>query len=234
MAMIHYFNKFLLLLLFQGVVSGGLKADKEALLDFATVVVPHSGHRRLQLMGWSHKKAAQICSSWLGVTCNPDRSRVAGLRLPRMGLAGAIPENTIRRLDALQTLNLQNNRLSGSIPPSLKRFPASSFRGKLFLCGPPLSHQCPPLHQHYIYAQPPSPSRSLLAHRLLLSQIPNSGPQTSPEAIKKPNKNVILIAVLGVVLACIAFFIMWRCHRKWKREKRERIKPVSEAPAPTN
>ncbi|VFQ75071.1 unnamed protein product [Cuscuta campestris] len=92
--------------------SSDLDKDKKALLDF---VVPHG-------LGW--KPADPICSSWAGVACNSDRSRVAELRLSGFGLCGSIPENTtLGRLDALETLHLENNFLAGPIPWGLGLLP---------------------------------------------------------------------------------------------------------------
>ncbi|VFQ69047.1 unnamed protein product [Cuscuta campestris] len=92
--------------------SSDLDKDKKALLDF---VVPHG-------LGW--KPADPICSSWAGVACNSDRSRVVELRLSGFGLCGSIPENTtLGRLDALETLHLENNFLAGPIPWGLGLLP---------------------------------------------------------------------------------------------------------------
>ncbi|RAL45575.1 hypothetical protein DM860_009439 [Cuscuta australis] len=94
------------------VVTSNLDTDKQALLKFA---VPHG-------LGWdpSDDDDDSICSSWPGVTCSSDRSRVVRLQLPGFGLCGPLPENTtIGRLDALEVLHLENNFLTGPIPPGL-------------------------------------------------------------------------------------------------------------------
>ncbi|RAL40096.1 hypothetical protein DM860_008236 [Cuscuta australis] len=97
-----------LLLLLQVVVASDLETDKQALLSFA---IPHG-------IGW--KSAGPICSTWAGVTCNSGRDRIVGLRLSGLGLCGSIPENTtLGRLDALEALHLENNFLTGPIPPGL-------------------------------------------------------------------------------------------------------------------
>ncbi|KAI3473053.1 hypothetical protein Pfo_030022 [Paulownia fortunei] len=85
-----------------------LKSDREALLDFASAV-PHA--RRLN---WQN--SSSVCTSWSGVTCTTDGTRVMALRLPGFGLLGPIPENTLGRLDGLMTLSLRSNYLNGSLP----------------------------------------------------------------------------------------------------------------------
>ncbi|CAH9109655.1 unnamed protein product [Cuscuta epithymum] len=140
---ICYFLVIHIFILRKGVVAD-LKADKEALLEFASAV---GGGEKL---GWSRE--AQICSDWAGVKCRG--SRVVELHLPGMGLSGGIPENTIERLDALRALSLDNNSFTGSlpwklmklkslnesnnsfegsIPASLSRFPHPSFAGNALL-----------------------------------------------------------------------------------------------------
>ncbi|KAJ8452731.1 hypothetical protein Cgig2_005067 [Carnegiea gigantea] len=81
--------------------------DKQALLDFL-LRMPHS-----RLLNWAPNTQ---CCSWIGITCNADRTRVVALRLPGVGLSGSIPSNTLGRLSALQTLSLRKNRISGPFP----------------------------------------------------------------------------------------------------------------------
>lgn len=137
----------LLIFLQRVAVALDLETDKQTVLD---LTVSHG-------LGW--KPADPICSSWTGVSCNSDRNRVSGLRLSGLGLCGPILKNTtIGRLDALETLHLENNFLTGPILPGLdllprlkslnlsnngfsgpitpsllKRFPPSSFRGNPLL-----------------------------------------------------------------------------------------------------
>ncbi|KAE8722678.1 putative inactive receptor kinase [Hibiscus syriacus] len=82
--------------------------DKQALLDF----VEHIHHSR----SFNWNKEASVCSSWIGVACNRDKSRVVGLHLPGMGFRGPIPPNTLSRLSALEVLSLRSNAISGSFP----------------------------------------------------------------------------------------------------------------------
>ncbi|CAH9080549.1 unnamed protein product [Cuscuta europaea] len=170
---------FFHLQLLQGAVpSSDLGGDRKALLNFAkNIAITGAGPRGP--MGWSPKPP--ICKSWVGVHCSStsdgsrrrQRQRVVGVNLGGYGVRGAIPEKTIGRLDALETLYLENNRLTGAIPadltikniPKLKhlnlsnnrltgsihsslsaRFPPSSFANNSLLCGPPMNpEQQPPL-----------------------------------------------------------------------------------------
>ncbi|KAG2709729.1 hypothetical protein I3760_05G255100 [Carya illinoinensis] len=82
--------------------------DKQALLDFLrNMSQSHS-------LNWTENYS--VCTNWTGVLCNNDHSRVIELRLPGVGLRGPIPQNTLSRLSAIQTLSLRSNTLSGSFP----------------------------------------------------------------------------------------------------------------------
>lgn len=82
--------------------------DKQALLDFAQNI----SHWRP--LNWDANSS--VCSSWIGVTCDHDNSRVISVRLPGLGFHGPIPLNTLSRLSALQTLSLRSNAISGPFP----------------------------------------------------------------------------------------------------------------------
>lgn len=109
MMKLHY-SAWLILSLFlvPTLIIADLKSDRSALLDFASAI-PHT--RRLN---W--RTDSSVCTSWPGVTCTSDGTRVMALRLPGHGLTGPIPENTLGRLDALMTLSLRFNFLNGSLP----------------------------------------------------------------------------------------------------------------------
>lgn len=96
-----------------------LNSDKQALLAFANAV-PHGPK-----LNWSNNTA--ICTSWVGINCTSDGTRVFGLRLPAVGLKGPIPSNTLGNLDALQILSLRSNRLSGNLPSDLLSLPSLRF-----------------------------------------------------------------------------------------------------------
>lgn len=93
-----------------------LNSDQLALLDFANEV-PHG-----RKLNWSTSNP--ICTSWVGITCNLDNTRVIALRLPGIGLLGPIPLNTLGRLDALQVLSLRSNRLNVNLPPDVPSIPS--------------------------------------------------------------------------------------------------------------
>ncbi|KMZ58696.1 Receptor-like protein kinase 1-like [Zostera marina] len=97
--------------------SSDLNSDGEALLAFSDAV-PHSRN-----LNWKNSPSS-VCSSWVGVTCGADQSRVVALRIPAVGLVGRIPLGTIGKLDALQFLSIRNNLLSGDFPSDLLSIPS--------------------------------------------------------------------------------------------------------------
>ncbi|KDP21848.1 hypothetical protein JCGZ_00635 [Jatropha curcas] len=111
---------FILALTFQSLLfflpqtSADLNSDKQALLNFAAAVP----HRRK--LNWN--STTPVCKTWVGITCNG--SRVTSVRLPGTGLYGRIPANTLEKLDALMTLSLRSNRLSGDLPSDLLSLPS--------------------------------------------------------------------------------------------------------------
>ncbi|XP_042017346.1 probable inactive receptor kinase At5g58300 isoform X1 [Salvia splendens] len=95
---------------------GDLSSDSQALLAFSTAV-PHG-----RKLNWN--AGSPICSSWTGVNCSTDGSRVIGLRLPGIGLTGPIPSDTIGKLEGLMVLSFRSNRLSGTLPPDILSLPS--------------------------------------------------------------------------------------------------------------
>ncbi|KAM0061184.1 putative protein kinase RLK-Pelle-LRR-III family [Helianthus debilis subsp. tardiflorus] len=93
-----------------------LDSDKQSLLAFLNVV-PHGPK-----LNWSNDTA--ICTSWVGINCTSDETRVFSLRLPAVGLKGPIPSNTLGNLDALQVLSLRSNVLDGNLPSDLLSLPS--------------------------------------------------------------------------------------------------------------
>ena len=88
-----------------------LKSDTQALLDFAAAI-PHA-----RKLNWN--SSTPVCSSWVGVTCNLNGSRVIAIHIPAVGLRGSIPAHSIGRLDALKVLSLRSNYLNGNLPPDI-------------------------------------------------------------------------------------------------------------------
>ncbi|KAJ6847107.1 putative inactive receptor kinase [Iris pallida] len=106
----------LLLLFFPSPATSDLNSDKQALLAFANSV------RHGPKLNW--KSNTPVCSSWVGVTCTADQTHVVTLRLPGVGLSGAIPPNTLGKLDHLQVLSLRSNRLTGNLLAEVTSLPA--------------------------------------------------------------------------------------------------------------
>ncbi|KAI3993700.1 hypothetical protein MKX01_002713 [Papaver californicum] len=113
---INYVTSLFLLLSLLGAVISDLNSDRQALLDFAAAV-PHG-----RKLNWN--TSTPICSSWVGITCTSDGTRVFALRLPGVGLVGSIPPQTLGKLDALRILSLRSNRLSGSLPSDVSALPS--------------------------------------------------------------------------------------------------------------
>uniref|UniRef100_A0A0E0APC5 Protein kinase domain-containing protein n=1 Tax=Oryza glumipatula TaxID=40148 RepID=A0A0E0APC5_9ORYZ len=103
------------LLLFNPLSVADLASEKQALLDFASAV--YRGNR----LNWS--QSTSLCS-WHGVKCSGDQSHIFELRVPGAGLIGAIPPNTLGKLDSLQVLSLRSNRLAGSLPSDVTTLPS--------------------------------------------------------------------------------------------------------------
>ncbi|OEL36513.1 putative inactive receptor kinase [Dichanthelium oligosanthes] len=89
-------------------------SERSALLAFLTAT-PHE--RRL---GWNTSTPA---CDWVGVTCDNANSTVVKVRLPGVGIVGAIPPGTLGRLTNLQVLSLRSNRVFGTIPDDVLRLP---------------------------------------------------------------------------------------------------------------
>ncbi|KAL5196641.1 hypothetical protein ABZP36_000153 [Zizania latifolia] len=101
--------------LFNPLAVADLASEKQALLDFATAV--YHGNK----LNWSQNTS--LCS-WHGVKCSGDQSHIFELRVPGAGLIGAIPPNTLGKLDSLQVLSLRSNRLAGSLPSDVTMLPS--------------------------------------------------------------------------------------------------------------
>lgn len=107
---------FLLQLAILPLICADLNSDRQALLNFAANV-PHSRN-----LDWND--ASPICTSWAGITCNTQGTRVVALRLPGIGLVGSIPSGTIGKLDALEVLSLRSNSLNGKVPTDIPSLPS--------------------------------------------------------------------------------------------------------------
>nr|XP_043632366.1 probable inactive receptor kinase At5g58300 [Erigeron canadensis]XP_043632367.1 probable inactive receptor kinase At5g58300 [Erigeron canadensis] len=101
------------------VTTADLSSDAEALLQFASTV-PH-----VRKLNWN--STIPICTSWVGITCNDEGTRVIAIHLPGHGLFGQIPPNSIGKLDALRILSLRSNFLNGSLPSDIPSIPTLQF-----------------------------------------------------------------------------------------------------------
>ncbi|XP_062231660.1 probable LRR receptor-like serine/threonine-protein kinase IRK [Phragmites australis] len=70
-----------------------------------------------RLAPWS-EDADRACA-WPGVSCDPRTSRVAALDLTAASLSGRLPRSALLRIDALVSLSLPGNNLSGPLPDAL-------------------------------------------------------------------------------------------------------------------
>lgn len=104
--------------IFFPLVIADLESDKQALLNFISAV-PHGRN-----LNWNTSNP--VCSSWVGVTCTQDSTRVMALRLPGIGLIGHIPTSTLGKLDALKILSLRSNLLSGALSSEITSLPSLS------------------------------------------------------------------------------------------------------------
>ncbi|WJX37073.1 hypothetical protein P8452_24884 [Trifolium repens] len=102
---------FVVAILLPLAIGADLSSDKQALLDFINAV-PH----RRNLM-WD--PSTSICTSWVGITCNQNGTRVVTVRLPGVGLVGSIPPNTLGKLDAVKIISLRSNLLGGNLPTDI-------------------------------------------------------------------------------------------------------------------
>ncbi|KAL6998535.1 hypothetical protein U1Q18_008663 [Sarracenia purpurea var. burkii] len=107
---------FLLFLFLISETISDLNVDKQALLDFAAVI-PHG-----RKLNWNF--SSPICTSWVGVSCDPNGTRVIALRLPGVGFHGPIPSNTLGKLDGLTILSLRSNVLNGNLPSDILSLPS--------------------------------------------------------------------------------------------------------------
>ncbi|KAG0496952.1 hypothetical protein HPP92_001643 [Vanilla planifolia] len=96
-----------------------LSSERRALLAFSAAI--HHGNK----LNW--RLGTPTCSSWIGVTCTADGTRVVAVRLPGIRLLGNIPKNTLGRLGALQVLSLRSNELTGTLPSDVASLPSLRF-----------------------------------------------------------------------------------------------------------
>ncbi|KAI5007036.1 hypothetical protein ZWY2020_046984 [Hordeum vulgare] len=109
----------LLLLALLAVSAAGVEPpqqERNALQAFL-IAMPHERD-----LGWNSPSAPSACL-WPGVTCDASNATVVAVRLPGVGLAGALPAGTLGKLQGLRTLSLRSNRLFGPIPTDFFALP---------------------------------------------------------------------------------------------------------------
>ncbi|KAJ0909610.1 putative protein kinase RLK-Pelle-LRR-III family [Helianthus annuus] len=118
---LHFLVVLTIILVLQNlcVANGNLSSDAQALIEFASSV-PH-----VRKLNWN--STLPICTSWVGITCNDEGTRVMAIHLPGHGLFGPIPKNSIGKLDALRILSLRSNFLNGTLPTDVLSLPSLQF-----------------------------------------------------------------------------------------------------------
>lgn len=109
-------------------------------------------------------------------------ARLTGLFLEDNAFTGTLPSINA----PLVQFNVSNNRLNGSIPATLQKFPASSFAGNIDLCGGPL----PPCNPFF-----PSPAPSPAFH-------------PPPNPPHKKSKKLSTAAIIGISVAAGALLLL--------------------------
>ncbi|CAK7327932.1 unnamed protein product [Dovyalis caffra] len=75
------------------------------------------------LQGWSGDPCLPSPFSWDWIECSTDATpRVIALNLTGYGLTGSLPD--FSSMDALQTIDLQDNSIGGPVPDFLGNFPS--------------------------------------------------------------------------------------------------------------
>ncbi|XP_052200219.1 probable inactive receptor kinase At2g26730 [Diospyros lotus] len=111
---------------------------------------------------------------------------------------------------SLVDFNVSNNRLNGSIPKTLSKFPASAFAGNHDLCGGPLS-PCSPFF--------PTPAPS-----------PSSTPKTpSKKKSKKLSTAAIIAIAVGSAVIFLLLLLLLLCLMKKKQRRRAPKTPKTPA-----
>ncbi|KAL7093542.1 hypothetical protein ACP275_11G046300 [Erythranthe tilingii] len=136
-------------------------------------------------------------------------THLTGLFLQNNAFTGKIPSIAP---PGLTDFNVSNNRLNGSIPSALAKFPASAFANNLQLCGGPL----PPCSPFF-----PSPAPS---------------PSLPPPAISnhKKNKKLSTAAIIGISIAAgilLLLLILALIFLILRRSKKKETTKVQKPPA---
>ncbi|XP_061993116.1 probable inactive receptor kinase At2g26730 [Rosa rugosa] len=124
-------------------------------------------------------------------------TQLTGLFLQNNEFSGALPSISTGKL---QSFNVSNNKLNGSIPTSLAKFPSSAFTGNLDLCGGPL-RSCNPFF--------PAPAPAPVTPPIVPAH----------NKSKKLSTAAIIAIVVGSILGfCLLLLILLLCLRKRRRQ----------------
>lgn len=140
-------------------------------------------------------------------------TQLTGLFLQNNDFSGQIPSINP---GSLVEMNVSNNKLNGSIPRSLARFPVSAFSGNINLCGNPL----PPCNSTFFPSPSPAPS-SL------------EPPPLGKKSKKKLSTGAIVAIAVGsaLVLALLLLILLLCLRRKRKQQSKQPPKPPLPASA---
>ncbi|KAG5035219.1 hypothetical protein JHK87_010129 [Glycine soja] len=138
-------------------------------------------------------------------------TRLTGLFLENNSFSGNLPSITLK----LVNFTVSNNRLNGSIPNSLSRFPGESFSGNNDLCGKPLQ-PCTP----FFPAPAPSPSIAV----------------PPVEQQQQKAKGLSISAIVGIVVGSALFILLlllllFLCCRRRRRPAKPPPQAVAAAAA---
>ncbi|GAB2289243.1 hypothetical protein Dimus_023548 [Dionaea muscipula] len=131
-------------------------------------------------------------------------AHLAGLFLENNNFSGVLPSIGTGFSD----FNVSDNNLNGSIPKSLAKFPTSSFKGNLQLCGDPL----PPCNSSFFPPPAPTPPTSVMSSR-------------PAQRIHKKlsTASIVGIAAAGGVLMLILLLCLARRRRRRRGEEGSEI-----------
>ncbi|KAK1418520.1 hypothetical protein QVD17_27665 [Tagetes erecta] len=166
--------------------------------EFPATVTQLTRLARLDLSG--NNFSGSISSSIINLT------QLVGLLLQNNEFSGELPN---MNQESLISVNISNNKLNGSIPMSLSRFPVSAFAGNINLCGKPL----PPCKQNV--SHPPIPAPSLF----------------EPPPLRKNSKKLSTGAIIAIaigstlIISLLLLLILLRLRRNRKQQISKSPKP---------
>nr|XP_043623521.1 probable inactive receptor kinase At2g26730 [Erigeron canadensis] len=139
-------------------------------------------------------------------------TQLTGIFLQNNTFSGQLPSINP---PSLNSINVSNNNLNGSIPTTLAKFPATAFSGNINLCGSPL----PSCNTSFFPS--PSPSPSLVP----------------PSDVKKSSNKLSTGAIVAIVVGSVLFLavlllILLLCLRKKRTQQNKQL--ASKMPVQTS